>query len=216
MAVRFVYFDLGNVLLNFSVQRLLYQVSELTGRSEEEVRHVLFGEKKYQHLECGDITPQEYFDQVCVAFDLKINPNDFIEATNNIFWVNESILPVIRHMAKVFQPRGILSNTGPAHWHYFQSTFHCITSLFPKHLITSFQVKCMKPFPKIFEAALAEARLELPDLLPEEVLFIDDLEANVLGARDVGFVAYHYQDTPQLIEELVRLGLPTPEAPRLE
>ncbi len=210
MSVKFIYFDLGKVLLLFSVSRLLYQVSELTGISENEIATVIFSEKKYIALESGEISLQEYFMQVSTEFNRKINPADFLEATNNIFWVNESLLPVIRKLAKVSFPRGILSNTGPQHWLYIQEVFPFITNIFPHHRIASYEVKCMKPNPKIYRIALEEARTEIPDLKPEEVLFIDDLEENVQGAIKFGFQSVVYSDTEHLIQDLQQLGIPIP------
>ncbi|MDD3586996.1 MAG: hypothetical protein PHQ75_07410 [Thermoguttaceae bacterium] len=210
MAIRFIYFDLGNVLINFSVQRLLYQVSELTHKSEEEVKNAIFGDKKYQMLENGSLSSQAYFDQVCIELDCAINPDDFLEATNNIFWVNDSILPLVRHLAKIFFPRGILSNTGPQHWYYVQGTFDCITTLFRKHLVTSFESRYMKPQKEIYEIAFQEACREVTDLVPGEILFVDDLEENVAGAIEYGFAGLTYKDTDSLLAEFNRLGLPGP------
>jgi FMN phosphatase YigB (HAD superfamily) len=38
-------------------------------------------------------------------------------------------------------------------------------------------------------------------------VFIDDVLANVQGARDAGMVSLHYRDTPTLIAELRSLGI---------
>lgn len=211
MPVRFVYFDLGKVLLLFSVSRLLYQIAELTGSGEKEIAGIIFGKGRYMALESGEISGQEYFDQICIDFDKRLDADQFLEATNSIFWVNESILPVIRHLSRKFFPRGILSNTGPYHWHYVLSSFPFIRELFPKHCVASFSVKSIKPNRKIYEAALAEARTEIPDLLPEEILLIDDLEENIQGARDFGFQGIVYTDTDSLITEMKKHGLPVPD-----
>ncbi|MDO5580258.1 MAG: HAD family phosphatase [Planctomycetia bacterium] len=210
MSVRFVYFDLGKVLLLFSVSRLLYQVAELTGAGENEIAEIIFGKGKYMALESGEISGQEYFDQICIDFDRRLDADQFLEATNNIFWVNESILPVIRHLSRKLYPRGILSNTGPYHWHYVQTSFPFIRELFPRHRVASFSAKSIKPNRKIYEEAFAEAKTELPDLLPEEILLIDDLEENIQGARDFGFQGIVYTNTETLITEMKKFGLPVP------
>ena len=210
MFVQFVYFDLGNVLLNFSVQRLLHQVAELTAQSEETVRSVIFGDKRYYSLENGDISTRQYFEMICNEFDMELDQCQFQNAINDIFWVNDSILPVVRKLAKCFVPRGILSNTNESHWDYVQSAFPCIWDLFPRHKIASFEVKCMKPFPEFYEVALKEARTQIPSLKPEEILLIDDLEENIQGAREFGFETVHYKDTQSLVDHLIRLKLPVP------
>lgn len=209
--IRFVYFDLGNVLLKFSLRRLLHQVAEVAETDEERVRTVLFGDKKYFAFESGEITAQDYFDHICQGFEKKIPIENFLQATNNIFWVNEPILPLVRNLSKSLFPRGVLSNTGPEHWRYTLEAFPCIWDLFPKHRLASFKVKCMKPFEKIYQIALDEARRELPDLAPEEVLFIDDLEENIDGAKKFGFEGVVYTEIEPLLEAFRRLNLPVPE-----
>ncbi len=209
--IRFIYFDLGNVLLKFSIRNLLHQLSKLTGADDATLRMALFNDKRYTALESGQISGMEYYEGVCAELKQEIPLEEFVAATDNIFWVNDSILPVVRAVAKALFPRGILSNTGPSHWEYVHNLFPCIWELFPEHQIASFAVKNMKPYEPIFQIAFDEARKEIPDLRPEEVLFIDDLPENVEGGRKFGFQGLVYIDTPALVEEFKRLRLPTPE-----
>ncbi len=209
--IRFIYFDLGNVLLKFSVRRLLHQVAELAEVSEVEARAVLFDDRKYLAFEKGEIDGKEYFAHICHGFNKSLPSADLLTATNNIFWVNESILPLIRHLSKAFFPRGILSNIGPYHWQYLQDAFPRIWRLFPNHRIASYAVKAMKPYPEIYQIALEDARQEIPDLKPEEVFFIDDLEENVRSGAEFGFTSFYYTETDVLLETMKSLGLPVPE-----
>ncbi|MGD9127006.1 MAG: HAD-IA family hydrolase, partial [Planctomycetia bacterium] len=87
---------------------------------------------------------------------------------------------------------GILSNTCDCHWEYCRRKFTWIDDHFDVH-ITSHQVGAMKPDPKIYRAAADQSGHP-----PEKILFIDDLLANVEGARHFGFDAIHYTDGPAL------------------
>lgn len=209
--IRFIYFDLGNVLLKFSLQRLLHQVAELVETDEEQVRTVMFADKKYFALESGEITGRDYFAHVCEGFGKKVPIEELLAATNDIFWVNEPILPLVRHLSKSLFPRGILSNTGPSHWEYTTSAFPCIWELFPRHRIASFQVKCLKPFEKIYQIALEEARKEIPNLQPDEILFVDDLLENIKAAKQFGFEGIVYTEIEPVLATFARLELPVPE-----
>ena len=60
----------------------------------------------------------------------------------------------------------------------------------------------LKPEPAIFRLLTARFGLD-----PAETLFIDDVEANVDGARAAGFQAHRFVDAPTLEAELVALGL---------
>ncbi|MBQ1455081.1 MAG: HAD-IA family hydrolase [Thermoguttaceae bacterium] len=211
--VRFIYFDLGNVLLKFSVRRLLHQTAELLETDEQRVRAVMFENKRYQDLESGRITGKEYFHSLCEGFGKKIPLEPFLEATNNIFWVNETTLRIARHLSKKFFPRGVLSNTGPNHWTYVQQAFPRIWELFPLHRIASFEAGCMKPFPEIYRIAYLSAREEISDIKPEEILLIDDLPENIAAAEAAGWRGVVYDQDDELLAALEKLGIPLPEIP---
>jgi epoxide hydrolase-like predicted phosphatase len=71
-------------------------------------------------------------------------------------------------------------------------------------IVYSHEVGMSKPDPRIY--ALVCARL---DARPEETVFLDDTDRCVVGAREVGIHAIHYQDNAQAIQEIEKL-LTTP------
>ncbi|MCF0234104.1 MAG: HAD family phosphatase, partial [Thermoguttaceae bacterium] len=190
MTIRFVYFDLGNVLIRFSIQRMLYQLAEILEKSDAEVKAAIFESKRYYAYETGATSTAEFSAQVAEALGVEFVDKDFQAAFNDIFWVNDESLPIARRLAKVDFPRGILSNTNPLHWRYVETAFPRVWRYFPRHKIASCDVKAVKPNAAMYQIAFDEARTELADLRPEEVLFIDDLEPNVLGAREFGFQCF--------------------------
>ncbi len=210
MDVRFVYFDLGNVLIRFSVHRMLRQLAELTQKSEADLQELLFEEQRYRGFELGETSVEEFLDMIRETLDAKPNDDDLVHAINDIFWANDPVLPIARKLAKHNVPRGILSNTNPLHWRYVETAFPIIWDFFPDHKIASCEARALKPFPEIYKIALDEAKKEIPDLLPGEVLFVDDLEANVEGARDFGFQTIHYVEFDKFLAEYKKTGLPVP------
>lgn len=210
MAIRFVYFDLGNVLLHFSLHRLCFQLAQLSNKPEAEVCDSLFNDQRYRVYSCGETTTQEYYDEVCSTLSVKPNLDDFLNAMNDIFWTNDLIMPILKKLAKLNFPRGILSNTNDAHWSYVESAFPEIWNAFDAHRVASHKVKTLKPFPEIYQAAFEEAKTEIPDLQPGEVLFIDDLEGNIEGAAKFGFQTIHYVDFDSFLESYKQTNLPLP------
>ena len=61
----------------------------------------------------------------------------------------------------------------------------------------------LKPSAEIFDRLRARF-----DLVPGETLFVDDVEANVAGARTAGFLAHRFVDPPTLAAALRDHGLP--------
>jgi putative hydrolase of the HAD superfamily len=64
-------------------------------------------------------------------------------------------------------------------------------------VVDSAYVGTRKPEPRIYEVTL-----ERLGTSPEATLFIDDVEINCQGARDLGLTAVHFRATDQAIEEI--------------
>jgi epoxide hydrolase-like predicted phosphatase len=69
-----------------------------------------------------------------------------------------------------------------------------------EEIVYSHEAGFSKPDPRIY--ALICTRLNVP---PEEMIFLDDVDACVAGARDVGIHAVRYQDNAQAIAEVEKL-----------
>jgi 2-haloacid dehalogenase len=72
-----------------------------------------------------------------------------------------------------------------------------------KGTVVSSQEGVIKPDPEIFRRLFARF-----GLVPEETVFIDDVERNVVAARALGMRAVLFREPAQLRRELVALGLP--------
>jgi 2-haloacid dehalogenase len=68
--------------------------------------------------------------------------------------------------------------------------------------VISGEVKMVKPDPRIFELLL-----ERLGRRAEECVYIDDVEANVRAARELGFRAIHFTSPDRLREELKRMEI---------
>jgi 2-haloacid dehalogenase len=69
--------------------------------------------------------------------------------------------------------------------------------------VVSAQEGVIKPDPEIFRRLF-----ERFALVPEETVFVDDAEPNVVAARELGMQAVRFTSPAQLRTELVALGLP--------
>jgi 2-haloacid dehalogenase len=69
-------------------------------------------------------------------------------------------------------------------------------------IVLSAEVHLVKPDPRIFKRFCEKVAL-----LPEQIIYIDDLLQNVEAARRIGMYAIRFSDPATLREELVQLGL---------
>jgi 2-haloacid dehalogenase len=69
-------------------------------------------------------------------------------------------------------------------------------------IVVSGKEKTRKPFPDIYQILFNRYNVD-----PARAVFIDDNIKNVMGARDVGMRAIHFQSSVQLRQELDQLGV---------
>jgi putative hydrolase of the HAD superfamily len=67
-------------------------------------------------------------------------------------------------------------------------------------VVLSWQVGAAKPQRRIFEALIETLRLN-----PQEILLIDDVEANIAAARDIGLQGILFTDVASLRSDLASL-----------
>lgn len=199
--IRFLYFDLGNVLANFTVERLLRQMGEAAGVDAERVREVVFDAGLQTDFETGRVNSQQFYEHFCRETGTRPDYQTLACAASDIFELNVPIVPVLAGLAQAGWPMGILSNTCEPHWEHCLRRFAILPALFSTYAL-SYRIGAMKP-----EAAIFRAAAELAGCRPEEIFYLDDLPQHVEGAKAVGFDAVQYVGTPQLRAELRRRGI---------
>ena len=200
-AIKFVYFDLGNVLLNFSHQRMVDQVAGVAGVSSTLVQQHLFDNELENRYETGELNSVEFHAEFCSLIKKKCDLADFLTACGDIFWLNEPTIPAVTQLAQLDIGLGILSNTCEAHWDFAMKRFLALPQLFPI-CVTSFDAKSMKPDSKIYEVATNKAGVS-----PSEIFFTDDKPENVKAAQSAGFDAVLFTTAAQLLRDLAKRGV---------
>ncbi len=198
---KFIYFDLGNVLVNFSTDRMLRQMGEAAGVEPMKIRDVVFGSGLQRQLETGRITAGRFYETFCEATGAKADYDALVSACNDIFELNLSMLPVVAVLRQAGYRLGILSNTCRHHWEHCRKRFRIIDNEFSTYAL-SYRIGAMKPSGDIFHAAA-----ELAGVEPGEIFFADDIAEHVAGARAAGLDAVQYTSTPQLVVELHKRGV---------
>ncbi|MBN2476653.1 MAG: HAD family phosphatase [Pirellulales bacterium] len=197
----FFYFDLGIVLVDFTIERMLRQIGEVSGVDPARVEEVLFGGGLQQQCELGRISDRRLYDAFCRQTGTRPDFDALKQAGSDIFELNLSMLPVVTQLGEAGCRMGILSNTCESHWLHCRRRFRMIDEGFELYAL-SYQIGVAKPDAAIFRAAARLAGVE-----PHEVFFVDDIAGHVAGAKAVGFDAVQYTSTPELVAELRRRGV---------
>ncbi len=193
-----ILFDLGGVLMNFGgLQRL----ADLSGESNTpDLRARWTSSRWLQAFERGQCDPEAFGAGVVEEWGLDLTPSEFVDEFST--WSAgpyEGAMELVRHLYEKI-PMGCLSNTNATHWRlhlerwgivdYFDWTF------------VSHELGMMKPNPAIYEHAIATVGLP-----PEQLLFLDDYEDNVLAARTLGMRAVHVNGIDE-VRRAIALHIP--------
>lgn len=185
--VRNIIFDFGNVLFDLDLLSIGREIQRLVGDRYEHVRNRLQQLGVFELYETGGISTEEFVDAIRFAGDASLRTDQIITAWNSIFIgmprERFDMLLELRQGYNVF----LLSNINALHAAWIDAY------LLREHGISDFQaryfdgvyyshlLRLRKPDRDIYEYVLADA-----ELIPEETVFIDDLEENVATAQSLG------------------------------
>ena len=201
MQPKFLYFDLGKVLVDFSVDRMLRQIGAVAGITAETARATLFGGGIMRQHEAGQLSSREFYEAFCAASNSRPDYDALAAAAAEIFTLNLPMLPVAAQLRQAGYAMGILSNTCETHWQYCWSHYRIVAEGFSVYAL-SYRIGALKP-----DAAIFRAAADLAGVRPEEIFFVDDLAEHVAGARAVGFDAVQFTTAAVLSAELRQRGI---------
>jgi putative hydrolase of the HAD superfamily len=136
-------------------------------------------------FEAGRIPVDEYVAWAIEVIGSKITPGQFREAWQQIFTPNEPMWACVRKLAADGHRLILFSNTNGIHcpWVFEEypefSLFH--------EAVLSFETGFVKPEPEIYQWAIDKHRL-----VPQEILYIDDLPQNIATGIEFGFNCHQY------------------------
>ncbi len=174
-----VLFDMGGVLVQLDSLENVLGPSALT---PDEIWNAWILSDAVQQFERGQCTVDHFAETIISELRLTGTPSEFIE---RFVAFPQGLYPGAEELVASLPATittGVLSNTSALHWEN-QEAAHIIRALCDRAYL-SFELAMAKPEREIFDYAVADL-----DLAPEQVLFIDDNQINVDGARAAGLHA---------------------------
>lgn len=184
-------FDLGNVLVEFKPLKYLM---DLGIPEAEKISKIIFKDRRWNEFDRGTIKLEKYITdlkdenpQYSLYFDMIFNENWLYK----LFKVKESAVSFLKEASKNYNIY-ILSNISEQVLNYVK------TLDFFKYVTAgtySYMIKSCKPEEKIYNAFVKEN-----NLIPQECLFLDDIPANIEGAKKIGINGIVFNDN---IDEVI-------------
>jgi putative hydrolase of the HAD superfamily len=194
-AMRCLFLDLGNVILNLDFRPFHLRMQALTGLNERQLRAAIMAGSLMSDYETGRLTDAEFHEEICRRVSVEIPFKSFCEIWSSIF-VPATLIPdeLLAGLAKSYQ-LWALSNTNRLHFEFIQGRYSFVRRF--RGCVLSHEVGAMKPDERIFMDALRRA-----GAAASEALFVDDQLPNVEAARRLGIEAFQFLGAGQFAEEL--------------
>ena len=175
-----ILFDIGGVLIELGGVPKMLEWTD--GRMDEsELWRRWLTSPVVRRFETGRCTADEFGDEIIAEFRLPVGPREFLREFAS--WP-KGLFPGATSLLRKLSGRFVLANlcnTNELYWSRIQATgvLDHFTFSFPSHLIG-----VLKP-----DAAAFRHVLDVVPSPPERILFLDDNQLNVDGARAVGIHA---------------------------
>lgn len=197
---RGVFFDLGRVLLDFDLIPFFAEIARQTESDLTAVRSAISDARLFDRYERGEFDDDSFFVGLQKITGYAGDEQQLRRLWTDIFTPIEKNIALM-HALRERYPIGLISNTSPLHISHIEQRFDLLAHI-PVRVL-SYRVGLMKPDRRIFEHALKQLGVHA-----EGSVFIDDLEVNLSGAKELGMHVIHYLPEVDLEHELVKLGFP--------
>ena len=196
--VEVVLFDLGGVLIELGGVASMRDLAGID--SDDELWRRWLGCPWVRSFERGECSTNEFATGLVGDWGLDADPAEFLAAFAawpvGPFPGAEALVARVRETV----PTGCLSNTNALHWDQNFSRWPILDGFDFRFL--SYQLGLLKPDREVFDRVA-----ELVAVPPARILFLDDNELNVDGARDAGFTAARARSVAEAEDALTAAGV---------
>ncbi len=199
--IRALVFDIGGVIVRSDVERALGRLAAGNSLSPAEVLRAIQSDPRWQDWQEGRMVPQKWHEHLARRLGVTLTFGEFCEIWNRAIDSTPILSNDFFAGLSVHYKLALLSNTDPIHVAHLEPTFSFFR-YFPTR-IYSCSVGLTKPHPAIYRCAL-----EACSVTASESVYIDDVEAYVTAARQVGMRGIVFSSPEQLKESLRALDVP--------
>jgi len=201
--IKTIIFDLGGVLVFYNHMLAAKPMARLVGLSSDKVFKIISSpdpNSRFANICEKGAHSEVYWNFAAKKLGIKNFPyKKFNFLWNSIFWPNKELLNFLPRLKKKYKI-GLISNLGKEHKKYLLKKYDL--NKLVNVSIYSCNVKIRKPSSKIYQTALNKLGAR-----PEETIFIDDIEKNLIKAKKLGMHTILFKTNKQLFKQLKQLGV---------
>lgn len=191
-------FDLGNVLVRFEPERFSRALGLPT--TDGQIHYESGVRELTNRYESGKMTTGEYF----AALRTSLNNQYEIPMLQDAFLsVLTDPIPGMKELvrkAAAQLPSALVSNTNELHFSSVLPRVPALNHLSRRYL--SYQIGAIKPSTEFYQHIIRHE-----DAKPDEMLFIDDVAANIAAAEKAGMIGFQFDVADRLEGYLKEVGV---------
>ncbi len=200
---RFLFFDLGGVLIRFLYDFFVERLARMFGVKPVEM--VGFLENTWISIELG-CDENDIYDLFCRHFGVQVERREFVEVFGLSVEAQDEYRrrPLFRKLREAGLELGVISNVNAIHIMYTEKHLSCIFEGIPRwRRFYSFEMGMRKDKTgQMFKAVCSRCGVD-----PRQAILIDDSPENILGVKAVGGVGIIFRSFHRTEHELVRQGI---------
>ena len=187
-------FDLGGVVIDIDFAKVFAVWAHYAGCDIAHIRSRFRMDDGYKAHETGKISGGEFFAGLRRTLEIDITDQQFLEGWNSIFLGEVNGMARLLKSAAYHFPLYAFSNTNEIHRHHMFAHFGDILKNFTKVYISS-DMGVRKPDAAAFDYVLRDLRRSA-----HEILFFDDTQENVDGAKSCGLQAIRVKSIKDIVD----------------
>lgn len=198
--IKAITFDLDGVYFVNGKSNFISNLGKL-GVSEDEAKRVFLQSDEMNKLyKEGKMNDEEFWSWAFKEWKLDKTPRELMELLISGYEVDESVVEVVKKVRANGFKTLICTSNFPARINGLQKRFKFLNNFDAWAL--SYEVGFNKPAKELFEELVKKSGVNA-----NEIVFADDHQENVDGAKAVGIEAFYYEGFDKFIEKLKELGV---------
>jgi putative hydrolase of the HAD superfamily len=196
MQISLALFDMDDVLVHYDRSARVAYLASLSNRSSDEVADAIWGSGLEAKADAGLIDSLAYLRETSDLLGCKVSLDDWLRARRESMSPNLEVLALAAEVSTTCTI-AVLTNNPRLVADNIDYLCPPVADIFGKNVFASASFNAAKPSPETFLKCIDSL-----GVVPSESLFIDDLEANVAGARSAGLLGHVFINHAALSEEL--------------
>ena len=192
---------MDNVLCNYDRGQRVACLAELAGSTSEFVHNAIWDSGFESLGDSGALDAADYLRGFGERMGYPLSLDEWVEARRRSMQADRAMLEIARRLRETVDI-AVLTNNTTLVADYIDTLLPDLRPLFGAKIYASAQFKTAKPDLDCYRRCLSELQVA-----PENVLFVDDLAANVAGACEAGLFAHHHTSVEAFRQALSAHGL---------